>query len=145
MQGAEADKMRRSETRAPTRAGSVPDAAATSHSGGWKGEEAAAVMFLLGVVWGLTSISPKRRGAGEGSQGIKGRKGERGQELGRTRRKSVGRDEGRGRQPAEGGSLRNIYFPAFLGWWTLHPVSFPAAPPVMSEVLSMTYKMCFNS
>lgn len=31
----------------------MPDAAATSHGGGRKGEEAAAVMFPLGVVWGV--------------------------------------------------------------------------------------------
>lgn len=60
------------EIKALTIAGSVPGL----HSylpwrGQEKGEEAAAVICPLGIVWGFTFIFPKRRRAGKGSQGSK--------------------------------------------------------------------------
>lgn len=109
-----------------------------------QGEEAAAVIFPLGVVWGFTFISPKRRGAGEGRQGSKGRKAEREQELECRRRKSRTKGPGEREAMAEQRSLLNVSFPPLHGLWTLHPFSLPAAPPVLLEVLSVICKMWFN-
>lgn len=121
MRCAEADKNEaiRLEIKALTMAGSVPGLRSyLPWRGQEQGEEAAAVIFPLGVVWGFTFISPKRRGAGEGSQGSKGRKGERGQDRECIGRKSHTRDQGRGMQSAEERRVWDISFPAFHGLWT---------------------------
>lgn len=101
--------------------------------GAEKGEEAAAVIFPLGVVLGFTFISPKRRRTEEGSQGSKRK----------TRRKRVrtGTHRENGKQWAEEGSFENMPFFCFLLFATSHPVSLPAAPPLFSEVLSVICKL----
>lgn len=144
---AEADKMRRSDWKSklsPSLA-MCRDSGATTHGGGRRrGEKAAAVVFSLGVVWGFTFISPKSRGAEEGSQGSKGRKGERWQELECTRRKNHSKGRGEREAIGRGRKVSEHFFFCFSWLWTLHLVSLPIAPLLLSEMLSMICKMCFN-